>query len=807
MQQSSRSAYGIGRILRLAVSAALLAFCPVPWSGAQTINEQNTPPRPPRPPDVVGVRYGPHERNDLDLYLAKSDKPAPLVLHIHGGAFVVGNKNAISPFLLDACAKAGITVASINYRYATQATFPAPYLDGARALQFLRLHAKEYNLNPNAVAATGGSAGADISLWLGFHDDLADPASDDAVKRQSTRVCCVGALDAQTSLDPRVVDKLLRKEGALNPAVPRLFGLERDELDTERAHKLYNDASAVALLTKDDAPVFLFYRVANKPVTPETTVGDRVHNPAFGFHLKEHMDKVGVECLLRLREDYEDQDRPARMNRDLVQFFVDHFPGGPVRSNAPNAITAAATPRAASAAPVASSTAGRKPNVVFILGDDIGWGDLGCYGNRQAPTPNLDRMAAQGTLFTQFYVNGSVCSPSRCAFLTGHFPAQHRMHAHLSPPGQNQPRGIPDWLDPSVHTLPKLLKKAGYATAHFGKWHLGAGPGAPPPTAYGFDASRSVVAAGDHFSEETDEFFRAHSADLFVSEAIKFIEANRDRPFYVNVWMILNHATLHPTPEQLKPFERYNPAGLPYQGTKAIYYASLAALDAAVGRLVARLDELGLAQDTIVVFSADNGPEELQLREVSHSAFGSAGPFRGRKRSLYEGGVREPWIVRWPGHVAAGRVDTESVVTAVDWLPTICGLAGVPVPSELKPDGENGGDILLGRSRPRTRPIMWEWRYRVIGHVLNQSPMLSVRDGRWKLLLNPDRSRVELYDIPADPSEMTNLAAANPDVVARLAQQVLAWQKTLPPGPIEPGAGTNGYPWPKAARGNIPRGD
>ena len=326
MRQSGRSAKGIGIVLRFAIWIAFLVLDCVSWLDAQTINEQNTPPRPPRRPDIVGVRYGPHERNDLDLYLAKSDKPTPLVLHMYGGAWVVGNKNAISPFLLDACKQAGISVASINYRYATQATYPAPYLDGARALQYLRLHAKEYNINPKAVAATGGSAGADMSLWLGFHDDLADQRSDDAVKRQSTRVCCVGALDAQTSLDPRVVDKLLAKEGALNSAVPRLFGLRRDELDTERAHKLYDDASAVALLTKDDAPVFLFYRVANKPVTPETMVGDRVHHPAFGFYLKERMDKVGVECVLRLREDYQDKDRPARMNHDLVQFFVKHFP-------------------------------------------------------------------------------------------------------------------------------------------------------------------------------------------------------------------------------------------------------------------------------------------------------------------------------------------------------------------------------------------------------------------------------------------------------------------------------------------------
>ena len=165
--------------------------------------------------------------------------------------------------------------------------------------------------------------------------------------------------------------------------------------------------------------------------------------------------------------------------------------------------------------------------------------------------------------------------------------------------------------------------------------------------------------------------------------------------------------------------------------------------------------------------------------------------------------MREPWIVRWPGHVAAGRVDRTSVITAVDFLPTVCHLAGVSVPTDLEPDGEDTSDILLAMSRPRTCAIMWEWRYRVLGPVLNQSPMLAIRDGRWKLLLNPDRSRVELYDIPSDPSELTNLADHNPDVVNRLARQVLAWQKTLPPGPVEPGAGKKGYSWPKAAPGVI----
>jgi acetyl esterase len=292
---------------------------------AQTVNEQNTPPHPPRTPSISDIRYGPHEMNDFDLYLAKSDKPTPLVMYFFPGAFVVGNKNTVSPILLDTCAKAGITVASINYRYSTQAPFPALFLDAARALQFLRLHAKEYNIDPRAIASTGSSAGADISLWLGFHKDLADPASSDPVLRESTRISAVGAASAQTTLDVRVLKKLIGEEGARNPAFPKLYGLKRDEMESERAYKLYEEASPAALLTKDAAPVFLYYTVPNNPITPQTIVGERVHHPVFGFYLKEKMDALGVECVMHLKDDYGD-NAPVAWHRDMVQFFVKHFP-------------------------------------------------------------------------------------------------------------------------------------------------------------------------------------------------------------------------------------------------------------------------------------------------------------------------------------------------------------------------------------------------------------------------------------------------------------------------------------------------
>lgn len=439
---------------------------------------------------------------------------------------------------------------------------------------------------------------------------------------------------------------------------------------------------------------------------------------------------------------------------------------------------------------------GKRPNVIFILADDLGWGDLGCYGHTRIKTPHLDRLAGQGSRFTQFYVNSGVCSPSRTAFMTGHFPARHRIHGHLATPRQNAARAMPNCLDPSVPTVTKILKDAGYVTGHFGKWHLGHNSGSPDPGAYGIDDHRTRSSNGPTW-DDIDPYFRARSTRLIVDETIRFVEANRDKPFYVNLWTLLPHATLHPTEEQMEPYRRFGPAGkLPYKGAPQIYYASVGDLDQQVGRLLDKLDELGLADNTVVFFSSDNGPEDIHIRNASHSGVGSPGPFRGRKRSLYEGGVRMPFIVRWPGRVPAGRVDNTSVLTAVDFLPTVCKLAGANLPGGMGLDGENVGDVLRGRLRPRTKPIMWEWRFTIAGHVLNKSPMLAIRDGNWKLLMNPDRSRVELYDIPRDPSELNNLADRSSEVVERLSKELLAWQKTLPEGPVQAAAGRNDYPWP-----------
>jgi len=208
-----------------------------------------------------------------------------------------------------------------------------------------------------------------------------------------------------------------------------------------------------------------------------------------------------------------------------------------------------------------------------------------------------------------------------------------------------------------------------------------------------------------------------------------------------------------------------------------------------------------LRENTIVVFSSDNGPEDIHISETAHSGAGSSGPFRGRKRSLYEGGVRTPFIARWPGHIPAGVVDAQTVLSGVDFLQSVTALCGVNVPKDLALDGEDMSAAWKGTQRARTKPLFWERRFTVIGDTIHMSPMMAMREGKWKLLMNPDRSRIELYDIPADPMEVDNLADANQGIVIKMSEHLLAWHAALPKSPIAPNAGAIAYPWPEASGG------
>ena len=252
-------------------------------------------------PDHANVKYGPHERNVLDLWLAKSAQPAPLVLYIHGGGFRGGDKATLAPDRLRSFQEAGYAVAAINYRLTNTAPAPAAYMDCARALQFLRANASQWNVDPKLVASTGGSAGAGTSLWLAFHDDMADPKSEDPIARQSTRLTCVVVDNGQSSYDPRFAEKI----GIPRPNFERhqfflpFYGITAAEIDTPKAYQRYEEFAPITHLTKDDPPAMLNYSYRDEEVTESTSLGLIVHHPKFGIALKEQMERLGIECVVQ----------------------------------------------------------------------------------------------------------------------------------------------------------------------------------------------------------------------------------------------------------------------------------------------------------------------------------------------------------------------------------------------------------------------------------------------------------------------------------------------------------------------------
>ncbi|MEM8615244.1 MAG: sulfatase-like hydrolase/transferase [Cyanobacteria bacterium P01_H01_bin.105] len=451
-----------------------------------------------------------------------------------------------------------------------------------------------------------------------------------------------------------------------------------------------------------------------------------------------------------------------------------------------------------------------RPNFIFILTDDQGWQDLGCYGHPYIKTPNLDRLAAEGIRFEQFYSSASVCSPSRTAYMTGHYPARHRIHGHLTPSHErNQQRGMPDWLEPNEEFVTRLLQKAGYRTGHFGKWHLGNVKDAPEPNAYGIDEYRVFHGRGPGWDRNgnpasTDLAFAnakiatnasyiwSNSTDVFVDQAISFVENNKDSLFYLNLWTVLPHAPIRPSVEQLQQYDElttdlqdfeswmrdYLKDAQNLQQKMKNYCAAVGNVDTAIGRLLNRLDDLNLTENTFIFFTSDNGPESYHVSKAQNAGVGSSGIFRGRKRSLYEGGIRMPCIARWPNAIQAGRVDSISVIAAVDWLPTVCHLADISLPN-TKLDGQDISSVFSGETVIRQQPLFWEWLGGV-GIAEYTSPSLAVRDGDWKLFAQPNGRQQELYNIPDDPEERNNLTERHPDMVARLLPMLQKWKRGLP---------------------------
>lgn len=429
-----------------------------------------------------------------------------------------------------------------------------------------------------------------------------------------------------------------------------------------------------------------------------------------------------------------------------------------------------------------------RPNILFIYADDWGWGDLACHGHPHLKTPNLDRLAKEGTDFQQFVVCNPVCSPSRTAIVTGRYPARFLVHQHFAGHAENVARGMPDWLAPKVTLLPRLMKEAGYATAHYGKWHLSGGGKdihAPLPAEYGYDDAAVWTGPGRSVFEGTSVEQQAGDAHdksgasfqtiAATEHVLRFVRQAHDekKPFYINFWLHETHHLVAATEEQKAPY----PDTPEPQRT---YYSAVTRADAQVGRVLALLDELKLAGNTLVIFSSDNGPENSQplATDKLYHSVGTTGALRGRKRSLYMGGVNVPFLVRWPGQVPPGRVDKTSVIAGVDMLPTLLAATGVAAPHGYQSDGLNVLAAFKGAAFTRPQPLFWEWR----GPNAHEAdwPQLAMREGFHTLVMNHDGSRTELYDLSRDRAQENNLATAEPERVSAMTAAIRTWQKTLP---------------------------
>jgi arylsulfatase A-like enzyme len=440
-----------------------------------------------------------------------------------------------------------------------------------------------------------------------------------------------------------------------------------------------------------------------------------------------------------------------------------------------------------------------KPNIIFILADDLGWGDLGCYGHPHIRTPNLDAMAADGRLYTHFYANGPVCSPSRTAFMTGQFPSRLRVFGALGD-DSNKEKGNVKFVDPAVPNMARILKQQGYATGHFGKWHLDTvtDPGAPAISQYGFDESRAHVATGPDFDEFEKKLPRGEgkntrSSEWIMNASLDFLERHKQGPVFMNIWFMVPHASLNPAREHREGYKQFRSNGKQHDALlrkgvggdittpQEMYYPSVTEMDTQIGRLIQKLKEIGAYENTILLFSSDNGPESIHVAKAMHSGIGSPGVFRGQKRSLYDGGIRVPFIISWPkGGIPRGTADRELPVSGVDLLPSLLGLLNVVPPAKFNGDGEDVSAAFRGQPFSRKKPLFWEHRGGQTGYPLHFSPHLAMREGPWKLLMNPDGSRLELYDLQKQVMETDNLAAEFPEVAQRMKASLEDWRKTLP---------------------------
>lgn len=442
--------------------------------------------------------------------------------------------------------------------------------------------------------------------------------------------------------------------------------------------------------------------------------------------------------------------------------------------------------------PSRSTSHEAKPNILFILIDDMGYADLGCYGNEAVKTPAIDQLAREGIRFTQYYASAPICSPSRVAVFTGQYPPRWGITSYIDSRSKNQERGMKDFLNPEAPSVAKILSGAGYYTAHIGKWHMGGGRDvgeAPLITDYGFDESvtqfeglgERILATYEtlNLNDSTRQLEkwsaslgrgevhwekRYHVTQRFVDRAITAITRAKKagKPFYINLWPDDVHTPLEPSPANRGSGSKHDR-----------YVGVVNELDKQLGRIFDFIrNDPELSANTMIVVASDNGPEP---------GAGSSGDLRGTKGSLYEGGFREPFIV-WSAKIPApkrGTVNSKNFIAGMDLPPSFVALAGVE--QKYPFDGIDVSDAFIGqRQAERKEPVMWQ---RPPDRKMLQGasqPDLAIREGDFKLLINTDGSGIELYNLAEDEQESNNIFAEHPEIVKRLSGKVLSWYATMP---------------------------
>lgn len=442
----------------------------------------------------------------------------------------------------------------------------------------------------------------------------------------------------------------------------------------------------------------------------------------------------------------------------------------------------------------------RTPNILLILADDLGYGDLACYGHPVIETPNLDRLASEGVRLTQFYTTSPVCSPTRASLMTGRHP--QRLGIHYADLPERLPR-FP--LPLSATTLAEVLKQHGYVTAHFGKWHLGEPPLTGMPRDHGFDFFFGSMGGRPSSSwmkysrmmdaqwianEDPARTMPGHATDVVTDRFLANLErvADYGAPFYINLWYHAPHQPLAPEVVQRGLYENREDL----TEDQKVYYGTVSNLDTNIGRVLAKLKELKLEKDTFVFFTSDNGPE---THKAAHSR-GSAGSLRGIKTQLWEGGIRVPAIIRFPQAIRPGRT-VDAVGSVLDFYPTVLGLTGGAIPNATEFDeGVNLLSSLIGSATPPERTLYWECHFGQRGgpstppsEGAEPSGSLVIREGDWKLHLYtedpamfryPESGRRLLFKLDEDIGETSDLSAQHPDIADRLETKLRDWYAGLP---------------------------